>query len=275
MTQIKKITESPSRHTDLENLSTDEIISKINDEDKLVANAVEQALPVIGKIVDSILPNFHEGGRLFYIGAGTSGRLGILDASEIPPTFGLPHDRVIGIIAGGDMAIRQSVEFAEDDTEQCRKDLAVYNFEKKDSLIGIAASGSTPYVLGGLHHARQLGAFTAGITNNPNSPMAKIANLTAELIVGPEFITGSTRMKSGTSQKMALNMISTSLMIKIGRVKGNKMINMQLNNEKLVNRGIHFLMDELHVDHNKASSLLSKYGSVKKALYEGSKLESS
>lgn len=267
----EKITESPSHHTDLETMSTTEIVEKINNEDKLVAEAIEKALPIVSKIIDGILTNFDRGGRLFYVGAGTSGRLGILDASEIPPTYGLPHDRVIGLIAGGDEAIRKSVEFAEDDISQCERDLASYGFNNSDALVGIAASGSTPYVLGGLEYAKQLGSFTAGITNNPNSPMAEIAELTAELIVGPEFVTGSTRMKSGTSQKMVLNMISTALMIKIGRVKGNKMINMQLNNEKLVKRGVHFLMDELHLDQHEAAALLSKHGSVKKALSEGSK----
>lgn len=261
-----KITESASHHENLETLSTREIVDKINDEDKLVAKAVEKALPVISKIIDGIFPNFQTGGRLFYVGAGTSGRLGILDASEIPPTYGLSHDRVIGLIAGGDNAIRKSVEFAEDDTHQCEKDLANFQFNGKDALIGIAASGSTPYVLGGLQYASELGAFTAGITNNPNSPISKIARFTAELIVGPEFVTGSTRMKSGTSQKMVLNMISTALMIKIGRVKGNKMINMQLSNEKLVKRGVHFLMEELHINQDKAAFLLKKYGSVKEAL---------
>lgn len=260
-----KITELASNHDDLEKMSSAEIIKRINQEDKLIADAVEKALPVIGEIIDSIVPNFKKGGRLFYIGAGTSGRLGVLDASEVPPTYGL-HDKIIGIIAGGDTAIRNSVEFAEDDINQAGKDLSEFGFNKQDSLIGIAASGSTPYVVGGLSYARHLGAFTAGISNNPHSPISKVALLTAELIVGPEFITGSTRMKSGTSQKMVLNMISTALMIKIGRVKGNKMINMQLNNEKLVSRGINFLVDELKIGREEASELLSKYGSVNNAL---------
>ncbi len=266
MSQDNRITESSSPYDHLETLSVDNLVQKMNDEDKSVAYAVEKALPAISQIIKGILANFENGGRLFYIGAGTSGRLGILDASEIPPTYGLPHNRVIGIIAGGDKAIRNSVEFAEDDTTQAGKYLKTYDFNRSDSLIGIAASGSTPYVLGGLDYAKKLGAFTAGITNNPSSPISKIAHTTAELIVGPEFVTGSTRMKSGTSQKMVLNMISTALMIKIGRVKGNKMVNMQLSNEKLVKRGVNLLIDELHVSAEEALKLLDKYGSVNEAI---------
>ncbi len=264
--QNPKITESPSRYHDLEKLSTLEIIRNINEEDQQVAIAVSKVLPDIQQMVDCILPRFERGGRLFYIGAGTSGRLGILDASEIPPTYGLPHDRVIGLIAGGDGAIRKSVEFAEDDPGQARKDLEEFEIDRNDALVGIAASGSTPYVIGGLEYAKKIGAFTGGITNNPNSVLASVADVTAEVVVGPEFVTGSTRMKSGTAQKMVLNMISTTLMIKIGRVKGNKMVNMQLNNEKLVRRGVKFIMEELSVGPEQAQALLDKYGSVKEAL---------
>lgn len=262
----KRITESASLYSDLEKMPTNEIIENMNNEDKKVANAVQKTLPIISKMVDLIFPRFTAGGRLFYIGAGTSGRLGILDASEIPPTYGLPHNRVIGLIAGGDTAIRKSVEFAEDNPDQACEDLGKYGLNENDSVIGIAASGSTPYVVGGLEYANKIGAFTGGLTNNPNSLVAKVATLTIEVIVGPEFVTGSTRMKSGTSQKLVLNMISTALMIKIGRVKGNKMINMQLSNKKLVNRGINFLMEELKIDREEASLLLNKYGSVKDAL---------
>ncbi|MDH5474817.1 MAG: N-acetylmuramic acid 6-phosphate etherase [Cyclobacteriaceae bacterium] len=264
--QSNKITESSSNYSDLEKMSTIEIIENMNNEDKKIADAVQKTLPIIIEMIDHIYPRFLAGGRLFYIGAGTSGRLGILDASEIPPTYGLPHDRVIGLIAGGDTAIRKSVEFAEDSPDLARKDLEKYKLNENDSVIGIAASGSTPYVIGGLEYANKVGAFTGGLTNNPNSLVAEAASLTVEVIVGPEFVTGSTRMKSGTSQKLVLNMISTALMIKIGRVKGNKMINMQLSNIKLVNRGINFLMDELNIEREEASLLIDKYGSVKEAL---------
>jgi N-acetylmuramic acid 6-phosphate etherase len=209
---------------------------------------------------------FIKGGRLFYIGAGTSGRLGILDASEIPPTYGLPHDRVIGLIAGGDTAIRKSVEHAEDDTDQAWKDLKAYDISEIDTVVGIAASGTTPYVLGGIKDARENGLLTAGITNNPRSPLAEIAEIAIEMNVGPEFVTGSTRMKSGTSQKLALNMISTALMIRIGRVKGNKMVNMQLSNNKLVDRGTRYVMEGLKLNYEQAQAVLKEYGSVKKAL---------
>ena len=194
---------------------------------------------------------------MFYIGAGTSGRLGILDASEIPPTYGLPHDRVIGLIAGGDGAIRKAVEFAEDDTEQAWKDLEAFNIGENDTVVGIAASGTTPYVLGGIKTAREKGLLTAGITNNPGSPLALAAEIPIEIVVGPEFITGSTRMKSGTSQKLVLNMISTALMIKIGRVEGNKMVNMQLNNNKLVDRGTRFIMEEIGVSQTVAEKIIA------------------
>jgi len=264
--QDVKITEASSLYHNLEKMSTKEIMESINKEDRKVADAVDEVLPLISEMVDAILPQFIAGGRLFYIGAGTSGRLGILDASEIPPTFGFSPERVVGLIAGGDTAIRKSVEFAEDDLNQAKIDLEGYKLNKNDAVIGIAASGSTPYVLGALNYANEVGAFTGGITNNPNSPLSRIAKITAEAVVGPEFVTGSTRMKSGTAQKLILNMISTALMIKMGRVKGNKMINMQLNNEKLVNRGVNFLMEELAINSEEALTLLKKYGSVKKAL---------
>lgn len=261
-----KITEEPSHYDELEQMDTLDIISSINNEDKKVADAVEKTLPKISQLVDEITMRFEKGGRLFYIGAGTSGRLGILDASEIPPTFGMPHDRVIGLIAGGDSAIRKAVEFAEDDTKQAWKDLEAYNIDQNDVLIGIAASGTTPYVLGGINDAKDKGILTAGITNNPGSPLALESDIAIEVVVGPEFVTGSTRMKSGTSQKMVLNMISTALMIRIGRVKGNKMVNMQLSNTKLVDRGTRYLVEELELSYDDAEKALIKYGSVKKAM---------
>jgi N-acetylmuramic acid 6-phosphate etherase len=266
MKKLRTITEESSFYDQLESMTTMDILQNINREDQKIADAVYKVTPVIGKLVDLIAERFNRNGRLFYIGAGTSGRLGILDASEIPPTFGLPHDRVIGLIAGGDGAIRKAVEFAEDDTKQAWKDLQQYNINENDTVVGIAASGTTPYVLGGLEEARKHGILTAGVTNNPGSPLARLAEISIEVLVGPEFITGSTRMKSGTSQKMVLNMISTALMIKIGRVKGNKMVHMQLNNNKLVDRGIRFIMEELDVCKEEAESLLNKYGSVRDAI---------
>ena len=262
----KKITETPSNHDNLEQMDTSIILLHMNDEDKKGADAVSLVIPEIAKLVDALVERFKKGGRLFYIGAGTSGRLGILDASEIPPTFGMPHERVVGLIAGGDTAIRKAVEFAEDDTQQAWKDLLKHNISQNDVVVGIAASGTTPYVIGGLNDAKANGLLTAGITNNPGSPLAKVADIAIEVNVGPEFVTGSTRMKSGTSQKLVLNMISTALMIKIGRVKGNKMVNMQLSNTKLVDRGTRYLVEGLGIDYNKAELLLKKYGSVKKAL---------
>lgn len=259
-------TELASQYQHLEDMSTEDILVNINKEDKKVADAVELVIPQITRLVNEIVPRFQKGGRLFYIGAGTSGRLGILDASEIPPTFGLSHDKVIGIIAGGDGAIRKAVEFAEDSHEQAWKDLKEYDINENDTLIGIAASGSTPYVINGLVEARKNNILTACITNNKNSPLASVSDIPIEVVVGPEFVTGSTRMKSGTAQKLVLNMISTALMIKIGRVRGNKMVNMQLSNNKLIDRGIRFLMEELDVSREKAAELLNKYGSVKEAL---------
>ncbi|MGB5204651.1 N-acetylmuramic acid 6-phosphate etherase [Eudoraea sp.] len=266
MSDYIKITETPSDYTDLELMNTQSILENINNEDRKVAEAVQKVIPQLTILVDALETRFYEGGRLFYIGAGTSGRLGILDASEIPPTYGMPHDRVIGLIAGGDSAIRKAVEFAEDDTKQAWLDLKSYAISKKDVLVGIAASGTTPYVLGGISEAKKHGVLTAGITNNPGSPLATISDIPVEINVGPEFVTGSTRMKSGTSQKLALNMISTALMIRVGRVKGNKMVNMQLSNNKLVDRGTRYLMEGLHLSYEEAEKALNQYGSVKKAL---------
>ncbi|NHF61125.1 N-acetylmuramic acid 6-phosphate etherase [Flavobacteriaceae bacterium TP-CH-4] len=266
-----KITETPSNHDDLERMDTATILQKMNGEDKKVADAVALVIPQISKLVDALAERFKSGGRLFYIGAGTSGRLGILDASEIPPTFGMPHERVVGLIAGGDTAIRKAVENAEDDRIQAWKDLMMHNINSNDVVVGIAASGTTPYVLGGIKDARANGLLTAGITNNPGSPLAMAVDIPIEVNVGPEFVTGSTRMKSGTSQKLVLNMISTALMIKIGRVKGNKMVNMQLSNDKLVDRGTRYVMEGLGVDYDEAEALLKKYGSVKKTLEEEGK----
>lgn len=265
----EKITETPSNHDTLETLDTLSLLTKMNEEDKKVADAVALVIPEIKKLVDALVESYESGGRLFYIGAGTSGRLGILDASEIPPTFGMPHTQVIGLIAGGDTAIRKAVEHAEDNTEQAWKDLMAYDINVNDVVVGIAASGTTPYVLGGIRDAKKNGLLTAGITNNPGSPLAEAADIAIAVNVGPEFVTGSTRMKSGTSQKLVLNMISTALMIKIGRVKGNKMVNMQLSNDKLVDRGARYVMEGLDVDYEKAEQLLKKHGSVKAALESG------
>ncbi len=264
-----KITETPSNHDNLEQMETSMILQKMNEEDQKVAYAVASAIPQITRLVDALAERFIKGGRLFYIGAGTSGRLGILDASEIPPTYGLPHERVVGLIAGGDVAIRKSVEHAEDDEAQAWKDLMEHEITDLDVVVGIAASGTTPYVLGGVADAKKNGLLTAGITNNPGSPLAKAVDIPIEMNVGPEFVTGSTRMKSGTSQKLALNMISTALMIKIGRVKGNKMVNMQLSNNKLVDRGVRYVSEGLGIEYVEAEELLKKHGSVKKALDAG------
>lgn len=263
---MENITESSSNHEHLEKMSTLELLININNEDKIVALAVEKEISRIENFIDVCLIRMKTGGRLFYIGAGTSGRLGIVDASECPPTFGIDHGIVVGIIAGGDAAIRKAVEFAEDDKEQAWKDLLDYKITKDDTIIGIAASGSTPYVIGGLEKAKQNGILTAGISCNPNSLLAKTAEFAITPIVGPEFVTGSTRMKSGTAQKLVLNMISTSLMIKLGRVKGNKMIDMQLSNDKLIDRGTKMIIDETQIDYSAAEVLLKKFGSVRKAI---------
>lgn len=263
---MKKVTESTSRYNNLEQMEVHEIITSINREDNRVAKAVQECLPAIEQLIEAVLPNFSRGGRLFYLGAGTSGRLGVVDASEIPPTFGMPHDRIIGLIAGGDRAIRKAVEFAEDSHQLAAGDLDAYDLTNQDAVIGIAASGTTPYVIGGVEHAANRGCVTGCITNNEGSPLALAVRYPVEVMVGPEFVTGSTRMKSGTAQKMVLNIISTTLMIKIGRVKGNKMVNMQLNNNKLVARGVRFIEEELGIPETEARKLLDRYGSVRKAL---------
>lgn len=262
------ITETPSAYEHLDKMSVADILAAINSEDCIVPLAVGKAVQQIEALINSIMERLPNGGRVFYIGAGTSGRLGVLDASEIPPTYGV-HDVFIGLIAGGDVALRRPVEKAEDNTEKAWQDLQEFDIGKMDTVIGIAASGTTPYVIGGVKKARENGLLTACITCNPNSPIAKEVEYPIEIIVGPELVTGSTRMKSGTAQKLVLNMISTALMIKMGRVKGNKMVNMQLANEKLVIRGTRWIMEELGVTADEAHELLLRHGSVRKAI-EGS-----
>jgi len=263
-----KITEQSSIYENLENKDFYTLLSEINSEDKKIAYCVEKSLPQIHRTVEAIYSKMKNGGRLFYLGAGTSGRLGIVDASECPPTFGVPHDLVIGIIAGGDTAIRKAVEGAEDDTHQAWLDLLYYSINEQDSVIGITASGTTPYVISGLKIARNNGILTACITNNLNTPVSQNVDYPIEVPVGPEYITGSTRLKSGTAQKMVLNMISTSLMIKLGHVYGNFMIDMQLSNEKLKNRAIQMLMKLTDLSENEAAVFLSNYNSVRKAFEE-------
>jgi N-acetylmuramic acid 6-phosphate etherase len=262
----KPTTEQASNYNNLEKMSTLELLTNMNAEDKKVPLAIEKVIPSIEKLVNIIYSKMKNGGRLFYIGAGTSGRLGVLDASECPPTFGVPDNMVIGLIAGGDSALRKAIENAEDDANLAWKDLSEYNITDKDVLVGIAASGTTPYVIGALKEANKHSIATGCIVCNENSPLSKEANISIEIIVGPEFVTGSTRMKAGTAQKLALNMITTSVMIKLGRVKGNKMVHMQLNNKKLVNRGVVMLMDELHINQELATTLLEKHQSVKNVL---------
>ncbi|MCI2228758.1 N-acetylmuramic acid 6-phosphate etherase [Polaribacter sp. MSW13] len=262
----KLTTEQASDYNNLEKMSTFELLSNMNSEDKTVPDIVEKAIPSINKLVDVIYEKMSKGGRLFYIGAGTSGRLGVLDASECPPTYGVSDNWIIGIIAGGDSALRKAVENAEDDAELAWKNLQEYTISEKDVLIGIAASGTTPYVIGGLQKAKEQNIITGCITCNQGSPLAIEADFPVELVVGPEFVTGSTRMKAGTAQKLALNMISTTVMIKLGRVKGNKMVDMQLSNKKLVSRGVKMVMDELKIDKELASSLLQKHKSVRKTI---------
>ncbi|HMU45872.1 MAG TPA: N-acetylmuramic acid 6-phosphate etherase [Chitinophagaceae bacterium] len=263
---FEKITEKQSQYHNLEKMSIREILTDINSEDKVVPAAVEKAIPQIERLVEVISDKMLMGGRMFYIGAGTSGRLGIVDASECPPTYGVPYGLVIGIIAGGDKAITTAVEFAEDDKEQGWKDLQKFNVSEKDVVIGIAASGTTPYVIGALEECRKRKIITGSISCNPESPVSAAADFPIEVVVGPEFVTGSTRMKSGTAQKLVLNMISTTVMIQLGRVEGNKMVNMQLTNDKLVDRGTKMLMERVSLtDYNEAKELLLKYGSVKKA----------
>ena len=264
--KFEKITEKDSLYNDLEKMSIYQLLVNINNEDKKVPYAVEKAIPQIERLVYKVVDKLSKGGRLFYIGAGTSGRLGILDASECPPTFGVEDDLVIGLIAGGDQAIRKAVEDAEDSIEQSWEDLKKYNFNKHDVLIGIAASGTTPYVVSAIKKARESGAITGCITMNPGSPLEQAAEYPVTVVVGPEFVTGSSRMKAGTAQKLVLNMISTTTMIKLGRVKGNKMVDMQLTNAKLVDRGTRMIMKETGLNYEKANQLLLKEGSVRLAL---------
>ncbi len=266
----QRTTEKDSAYNHLEKMPLREILENINQEDKTVPDAVEKAIPQIEKLAAATAEKMQNGGRLFYIGAGTSGRLGVVDASECPPTFGVPFDWVVGIIAGGDTAIRKAVEFAEDDAEQAWKDLEQYHINTKDVLVGIAASGSTPYVIGGLQKANQAGITTGCIVCNTGSKVAAEAKFPVEIITGPEFLTGSTRMKAGTAQKLALNMLSTSVMIGLGRVKGNKMVDMQLTNDKLVDRAVRMVVAETGLDEEKASALLTAHGSVRNAVAHAS-----
>ena len=270
---MNKITESSSSYNDLDKKSTQEFLTGINTEDKTVALAVEKELSNICKFIDVAYNKMKLGGRLFYIGAGTSGRLGIVDASECPPTFGVDHGVVIGIIAGGDEAIRKAVEFAEDNEKLGWDDLRQFDISSNDVVVGIAASGTTPYVIGAIQKAEEMGMVTAGISCNPDSTLAKTTSYPITPMVGPEFVTGSTRMKSGTAQKMVLNMISTSLMIKLGHVKGNRMVDMQLSNNKLLHRGTSMICDSLNISREEASILLIEHGSVRKAInaYNGKK----
>lgn len=261
-----KTTEQSSKYEHLEKMSVQELLSNINQEDKTVPLAVEKALPQIEILVTEIVAKMKLGGRLFYIGAGTSGRIGILDASECPPTFGVPFDLVIGIIAGGDTAIRKAVENAEDNPTQAWIDLKAFDINENDVVIGIAASGTTPYVIGGLQACNENNITTGSISCNAGSPLSKTSKFPIEVIVGPEFVTGSSRMKAGTAQKLVLNMISTATMIQLGKVKGNKMVDMQLSNSKLVDRGVKMIMEETQVSYDEASELLQKYGSVRKAV---------
>lgn len=267
MAEFIKVTEQPSTYRHLEKMSIQDLLVNINNEDKMVPNAVEKAIPQIEKLVAAIADKMLAGGRLFYIGAGTSGRLGIVDASECPPSFGVPYGLVIGLIAGGDKAITQAVEFAEDSTEQGWADLQRHFVSDKDVVVGLAASGTTPYVISALKECRKQGIITGSISCNPNTPVSREADFPVEVVVGPEFVTGSTRMKSGTAQKLVLNMISTSVMIQLGRVEDNKMVNMQLSNVKLVDRGVKMVMDKLKItEYEIAKDLLLKHGSVKKAV---------
>ncbi len=263
---MQKITEEPSPYRHLEKMSVEELLEHINREDKTVAYSVEKAIPAITPLVKVIIDKMKEGGRLFYIGAGTSGRLGILDASECPPTYGVPADWVIGLIAGGDTAIRKAVEFAEDSHTQAWEDLKKHYVNEQDVVVGIAASGTTPYVVYGLKSCQEHGVATGSITCNPGAPVSRYADYPIEVVTGPEFVTGSTRMKAGTAQKLVLNMISTSAMIGMGRVLDNKMVDMQLSNNKLVDRGTKIIKNALHIPYEEAKALLMKHGSVRKAM---------
>lgn len=261
-----KTTEQTSKYEHLEKMSVSEMLLNINNEDKLVALAVEKAIPQIEILVEQVILKMKNGGRLFYIGAGTSGRLGVVDASECPPTFGVDFETVIGIIAGGDTAIRKAVEFAEDDKNQAWEDLQQWKITENDVVIGIAASGTTPYVIGGLEKCNENKITTGSISCNAESPLSKTSNYPIDVIVGPEFVTGSSRMKAGTAQKLVLNMISTTTMIALGKVKGNKMVDMQLSNDKLIDRGIRMIMEEIPVTYENGAILLEKYKSVRNAV---------
>ncbi len=266
MSKFIKTTEQESLYHNLEEKSTLELLTDINKEDQKVALAIAKVIPLLENLIDHIVAKMSNGGRLFYIGAGTSGRLGIVDASECPPTYGVPHDMVIGIMAGGDSAIRNAVEFAEDDIHQAWKDLQQHQITTEDTVIGIAASGTTPYVIRGLEDCQKHNIITACITCNSGSPITSFSDHPIEAVVGPEYITGSTRMKSGTAQKLILNMITTSVFIKLGRVKGNRMVDMQLSNDKLVDRGTKMIMDQSDLDYNESKKLLLKHGSVRAAI---------
>lgn len=263
---FNKITESESDYNHLEQMSVLDLLTNINKEDQTVPQAVQKVIPNIEKTVEKIVLQLQKGGRLFYIGAGTSGRLGVVDASECPPTFGVPFDLVIALIAGGEGAIRKAVENAEDDALQVIEDLKAYSLNTNDFLIGIAASGTTPYVLGGIEYCRQNGIPTAGISCNPGSPLAMNADIAIVPVVGPEFVTGSSRMKAGTAQKLVLNMISTATMIRLGHVKGNKMVDMKLSNHKLVHRATRMVAEELHISEEEARLLIDQYGNVRTAI---------
>lgn len=273
MENFIKTTEQSSKYNDLEKMSVNTLLTNINREDQMVPLAVEAALPQIEVVVNQVVNQLKNGGRLFYIGAGTSGRLGVVDASECPPTFGVAEDLVVGIIAGGDVAIRKAVEFAEDDTAQAWKDLEAYQINSNDIVVGIAASGTTPYVIGGLEACNANNIKTASISCNQGSPLSKTAKFPIEVIVGPEFVTGSSRMKAGTAQKLVLNLISTATMIQLGKVKGNKMVDMQLSNVKLIDRGTRMIMDQIDVTYETAKDLLLKQGSVRKAVEHFNSLE--
>jgi N-acetylmuramic acid 6-phosphate etherase len=270
---MKKITEQDSHHSDLDKMEVHELLSKINEEDRKVPEIIGEVLPSIEALALKAADVIQSGGRIFYIGAGTSGRLGIVDASECPPTYGVPHGLVVGIIAGGDSAIRKAVEFAEDDHEGAWNDLLKHDVSERDLVIGIAASGTTPYVVGGLKICQEHGISTGCITCNPNAPIRQYADLPVEVIVGPEFVTGSTRMKAGTAQKLVLNMISTTAMIRYGRVKGNKMVDMQLSNNKLVGRGTLMVMESTGLEAAQAQQLLLQEGSVRRAIEKHKKIE--
>ena len=263
---MSKVTESDSNYDSLEHMSIKELLQNINNEDEKVALIVKKEIPKISKLIEAVFNKLNSGGRLFYLGAGTSGRLGILDASECPPTFGVSHDLVIGLIAGGDIAIRKAVEFAEDNENLGWEDLKKYNISSQDIVIGIAASGTTPYVVGALKRCQQNRITTGCITCNLDTPLSTFSDYSVEVVVGPEFVTGSTRMKSGTAQKLVLNMITTSTMIKLGKVLGNKMVDMQLSNTKLIERGIKMIMRKTNLNSDEAKKLLIKHGSVRKAI---------